>query len=98
MDLYKWAMKLSPAVGSDLALDCFELARDIRELDMRAAPYDLRELGYAPVPIETAEGKAEYVAAQRGFTERGQRLRQRLVGAVDDLTAQVPAVASPAST
>ena len=45
MDLYKWAHKLVPAVPSDLVLDCFELARDIRTLDMRAAPYDLRELG-----------------------------------------------------
>ena len=33
---------------------------------MRASPYDLTELGYQPVPIETAAGKAEYVAAQRG--------------------------------
>ncbi|MGN6752763.1 MAG: 3-methyladenine DNA glycosylase [Intrasporangium sp.] len=97
MDLYKWAMKLSPAIGSDLTLDAFELARDIRELDMRAAPYDLRELGYEPVPIETPEGKAEYVAAQRGFSERGQRLRRRLLGTLDGLLAQVPAVGSSAS-
>ena len=41
MDLYKWAHKLVPAVSSDLVLDCFELARDIRTLDMRASPYDL---------------------------------------------------------
>ena len=27
----------------------------VRELDMRASPYDLRELGYEPVPIETPE-------------------------------------------
>jgi hypothetical protein len=97
MDLYKWAMKLSPAVGSDLILDAFVLARDVRELDMRAAPYDLRELGYEPVPIETPEGKAEYVAAQRGFSERGQRLRGRLLDTLDGLLAQVPAVGSSAS-
>ena len=42
MDLYKWATKLSPFVGSDLVADCFALARDARLLDMRAAPYDLR--------------------------------------------------------
>ena len=48
MDLYKWAYKLSPGVPSDLTLDCFELAREVRELDMRAAPYDLRELGVRP--------------------------------------------------
>lgn len=83
MDLYKWAMKLSPAIGSDLAVDAFELARDIRELDMRAAPYDLRELGYEPVLIETAEGKAEYVEEQRRFSERGQALRARLLAELD---------------
>ncbi|MDN5794717.1 MAG: 3-methyladenine DNA glycosylase [Intrasporangium sp.] len=97
MDLYKWAMKLTPAVGSELTIDCFELARDIRELDMRAAPYDLRELGYAPIPIETPEGKAEYVSAQRGFSGRGQRLRQRLLASVDALLAQVSSVASSSS-
>ncbi len=44
---------------------------------MRAAPYDLRELGYEPVRIETPEGKAEYAAAQRAFSVRGQQLRER---------------------
>jgi len=83
MDLYKWAHKLVPAVSSDIVLDCFELARDIRALDMRAAPYDLRELGYEPVRIETAEGNAEYAAEQRGFSVRGQVLRERLITACD---------------
>jgi hypothetical protein len=83
MDLYKWAHKLVPAVSSDLVMDCFELARDIRALDMRAAPYDLRELGYEPIRIETAAGKAAYVAEQRAFAERGQVLRKRLVSACD---------------
>lgn len=83
MDLYKWAHKLVPAVSSDLVMDCFELARDIRSLDMRAAPYDLRELGYEPVRIETPEGKAQYAAEQRAFSVRGQRLRERLVEAID---------------
>lgn len=83
MDLYKWAHKLLPAMPSDLVMDCFELARDIRGLDMRAAPYDLRELGYEPVRIETSEGKAQYAAEQRAFAARGQALRERLVAAID---------------
>ena len=91
MDLYKWAHKLVPAVSSELVMDCFELARDIRSLDMRAAPYDLRELGYEPVRIETAEGKAQYAAEQRGFSERGQALRLRLVEAIDRVTSTEPA-------
>ncbi|MCW2844665.1 MAG: hypothetical protein JWN22_2581, partial [Nocardioides sp.] len=79
MDLYKHAFRLTPMVGSDLVADCFELARDIRELDMRAAPYDLRDLGYEPITVETAAGKQEYADAQRDFMERGQPLRRRLI-------------------
>ncbi|GAA5198254.1 3-methyladenine DNA glycosylase [Microbacterium jejuense] len=83
MDLYKWAVKLGPLVPGELLLDAFELARDIRELDMKASPYDLADWGYEPVRIETAEGKASYVRAQRGFAERGQALRSRLLAIVD---------------
>jgi len=85
MDLYKHAFRLTPMVDSDLVADCFELARDIRLLDMRAAPYDLSDLGVEPVPIETAEGKAAYVAAQRAFTERGAPLRARLAAECERL-------------
>jgi hypothetical protein len=85
MDLYKWCFKLTPAVPSELTLEAFRLARDIRELDMRAAPYDLRELGYEPVRVETATGKAEYVEAQRGFTVRGNALRRRLLDVLEPL-------------
>ncbi|WP_309102616.1 3-methyladenine DNA glycosylase [Microbacterium sp.] len=81
MDLYKWAMKLGPLVPGDLVLDSFELARDIRLLDMQAAPYDLAAWGVAPVRIETADGKAEYVRRQRSFAERGAVLRTRLLSA-----------------
>src|SRR4051794_30193103 len=87
MDLYKHAYRLSPMICSDLVADCFALARDIRVLDMRASPYDLSELGYSPVPIETVEGKQEYVAAQRQFAERGAPLRRRLVEECDRLLA-----------
>ena len=90
MDLYKWAHKLVPVVPSDLVMDCFELARDIRSLDMRAAPYDLRELGYEPVCIETAEGKAQYAAEQRSFSGRGQALRARLIDACDRVLLGLP--------
>jgi hypothetical protein len=79
MDLYKHAFRLTPMVPSDLVADCFDLAHDIRALDMRASPYDLSELGYEPVRVETPEGKQEYVAAQRAFAERGRPLRRRLI-------------------
>jgi len=87
MDVYKWATKLGPAVPGDLLLDCFALARDIRTLDMRASPYDVTTYGLDPVAIETSDGKAEYVAQQRGFAERGNALRGRLVEVCEALTA-----------
>ena len=81
MDLYRWAMKLGPLIPGELLLDTFELARDIRLLDMQAAPYELSAWGVEPVRIETPEGKAEYVRRQRGFAERGAVLRQRMLDA-----------------
>ena len=88
MDCYKWAYQMVPVVPSELVMDCLDLARDIRALDMRASPYDLSALGYAPVPIETREGKAAYVEAQRRFTERSQELRGRLLAATDGLATR----------
>jgi hypothetical protein len=87
MDLYKHAFRLTPMISSDLVADCFELARDIRELDMRAAPYDLSGLGFTPVLIETAAGKAEYAEAQRAFASRGAPLRARLIEECERLLA-----------
>jgi len=80
MDVYKWAVKLGPLVPGELLLDAFELARDIRYLDMRASPYDMQRWAGDPVRIETPEGKAEYVRRQRGFSERANALRHRLLG------------------
>lgn len=90
MDIYKWAYRLLPVVPSDLVVDAFELAKAIREVDMRASPYDLADLGYPPIPIETTAGKAEYVAYQRTFRARADTLRSRLVVVLDRVAA-VPA-------
>ncbi len=79
MDLYKHAYRLWPLVGSDLIADSFELAWQVREVDMRASPYDLRKLGYSPIRIETTEGKREYADAQRDFADRARPLRERLI-------------------
>lgn len=83
MDLYKWAGKLLPLTPPELLLDCFELARDVRELDMRASAYDLADWGYEAVRVETAEGRSQYARMQRGFAERGAVLRRRLLDAVE---------------
>jgi hypothetical protein len=87
MDLYKWAYKLGTAVPGELLMDCFELAWRVRELDMKASPYDLTDWGYEPVRIETPSGKAEYVEAQRAFAAQAGVLRDRLTRAIAPLVA-----------
>jgi hypothetical protein len=85
MDLYRWAFKLAPFAPAELIADCFELARDIREIDMRASPYDLRALGFDPIAIETPGGRANYEHHQRTFATRGEPLRARLVALCERL-------------
>ncbi len=78
MDLYKWCYKLQPWVAGELLADSFLLAVELRELDMAASPYDVRGLGYEPVPVETEEGRVEYQRRQRLLAERAAGLRDRL--------------------
>ena len=88
MDLYKWAFKLAPFTTSELVADCFELARNVRALDMRASPYDLTALGYLPVRVETPEGRAEYEALQREFAICAAPLRERLIDVCEQIIAK----------
>jgi hypothetical protein len=88
MDLYRWAYTAMPWIGSDLLLNCFELAAELRVLDMQASPYDLRDLGFEPVCVETAEGRSEYQRRQRDLSERAEILRAELIDAVGDLLAE----------
>jgi hypothetical protein len=83
MDLYKWAYKLSPWIGSELIADTFSFATKARELDMRAGPYDLRTLGFEPVPIETADGRRDYEIQQRELSSQARPLRRRLLDGID---------------
>jgi len=106
MDLYKHAFRLWPLVGSDLVADCFELAWDVRVVDMRAAPYDLTGTtldptgeAWTPIEIETTAGKQEYAAHQRRFADRAAPLRGRLVEICEELVRIQPTDrASPAAT
>ena len=82
MDLYKGAFQLAPWVPAELVADCFELARRVRVLDMRASPYDVRGLGLTPVAVETPGGRAEYVRQQRALTDEAAPLRERLLQSV----------------
>jgi hypothetical protein len=94
MDLYKHAFRLTPMICSDLVADAFDLAWEIRIIDMRAAPYDFSGLTldpigepWTPIRIETSEGKGEYVALQRQFSERASTIRQRLIAECERLLA-----------
>ncbi len=85
MDLYRLAFRLVPFVESTIVLDAFELALDARQVDMRASPYDVTDLGLDPIPVETPEGKAAYVQEQRRLARLAAPLRERLLGAVTEL-------------
>jgi hypothetical protein len=78
MDIYKWATKLWPWIGSDFIAKAFIIAIEGRELDMRASPYDLQEHGYDPIRIETESGRKEYQTLQQKYAEKTQDLRQEL--------------------
>ncbi|MEP2777434.1 MAG: 3-methyladenine DNA glycosylase [Luteolibacter sp.] len=80
MDLYKWAAKSMPWIGSELLLDTFRLANELRDLDMRASPYDLSQWNVVPVKIETAEGRKQYEDEQRRLADKARHLRERLIG------------------
>ncbi len=83
MDLYKHCMWFQPMIPGGLVLDCFELAREARTLDMQASPYDLVKYGYEPIKIEEGAGRATYVVRQRYLSQRAQNLRQRLITALE---------------
>ena len=88
MDVYKWCYKLTPFISSELTREAFSLAREIRQLDMEAAPYDLTEWGLTPVRIETADGRAEYARRQKEFADRASELRTRVIDALDGVLAK----------
>jgi len=98
-DLYKIAFRLSPLVCSDLVADCFELAWDIRIMDMRAAPYDLTGIAldptgepWTPIEVETTDGKREYARLQQEFAERAAPLRVALIAESERLLARTRSV------
>lgn len=82
MDLYRWAYTSMPWIGSDLLWGCFELAMELRVLDMQAGPYDLRAFGFEPVRVETVEGRDAYQRRQRETSVRASALRARLIDVV----------------
>ncbi|WP_286689280.1 MULTISPECIES: 3-methyladenine DNA glycosylase [unclassified Aeromicrobium] len=94
MDLYRIAFRLLPFVESTVVLDAFELALEIRTVDMQASPYDVGSYGLDPIPVEVADGRAEYVRRQRDLAARAEPLRRALLAHVDRLLAH-PAAHAP---
>ncbi|MDO5698324.1 MAG: 3-methyladenine DNA glycosylase [Dermatophilus congolensis] len=89
MDLYRFSAELLPATPSSLVMDCFEHAMRSRYLDMQASPYDLAYLDLAPIRIETPQGRAEYVAAQKTLADSAAELRARLLAACTAMLDEV---------
>ena len=79
MDLFKWCYKMHPWISSELMVDCFFLAIEARELDMRASPYDLSAYGYTPIPIETPQGRMLYQSEQKKLGMQGRELASRIL-------------------
>jgi hypothetical protein len=82
MDLYKYAQRFAPIVGSGIVRSAFTLAKDIRTVDMQTAPYDLADLGVVPIPVETQAGRDKFAELQLGFAQRAQTLRTELITAL----------------
>lgn len=82
MDLFKWAAKSMPWIGSELLLNTFRLANRLRDLDMRASPYDLSQWDIIPVKIETSEGRKQYENEQRLLAGEARILRTQLIEAI----------------
>src|SRR5262249_41378179 len=80
MDLYKFAFTVSPYCPGELVADALSLAREAREIDMRASPYALSQFGFTPIRIETRAGREEYVDRQKRLRTSAEPVRERLLG------------------
>jgi hypothetical protein len=87
MDLYKWAYKSSPWISSDLLRETLFFAIEAREIDMRAAPYDLTPWGYQPIKVETSDGRREYEREQHALYLKALKLREKLINALAEILA-----------
>ena len=85
MDLYAAALSLEAGGPGELVADALDAAVEAREVDMRSSPYDLGAWGLEPIGVETASGRAEYAAFQRGWIVRTNALRRRILSALEAL-------------
>lgn len=98
MDVYSWVASMEAGAPGELLVDALLAAFDAREVDMRSSPYDLSAWGLDPIPVETAEGRAAFVAFQKDWIQRTHVLRRRFLDAADRLhTPVAPYTGSGAS-
>mmetsp|Transcript_6396 Transcript_6396/g.19398 ORF Transcript_6396/g.19398 Transcript_6396/m.19398 type:complete len:190 (-) Transcript_6396:92-661(-) len=99
MDLFKYAVRLSPAIPSHLLADALAVAIEARVLDMRASPYDLtavfsrdNDFGIdpSPVTVETHSGRKVYAELQLELAGKAAPIRQELIRAYDHFLDDSP--------
>lgn len=78
MDLLKMVLKLSPFCDPILLQRVLQVALEARRLDVAASPYDASAYGIGVVPIDTAEGRAEYRQQQLDLLKRVEPVRRDL--------------------
>ena len=91
MDLLRACIQLGPLVPGELMLACFDLALKARRVDMAASPYDCSSIGLKPITIETAQGKAQYIAVQQQISREARPLRDQLLALLAPLAAAAAA-------
>lgn len=79
MDLLKMALRLQPFLDSQVLQRVLHVALQARRLDVAASPYDASSYGIGVIPIETAQGRAEYRAQQSILMEQVTPVREELL-------------------
>jgi hypothetical protein len=81
MDLLKMTLKLQPFCDAALLRRVLRIALEARTLDVAASPYDASAYGVGVIPVETAEGRAEYKRKQVELMHRAEPVRRELLEA-----------------
>lgn len=89
MDIYRWAIKRYRWIPAIILAESFFLAYRIREVDMRASPYDVSSAGLEPIRVETPEGREQYQKYQRAFFYEARMLRDSLIDAYNEILVHV---------
>ncbi|MFC5281121.1 3-methyladenine DNA glycosylase [Arcanobacterium canis] len=93
MDLLRVCLQFAPLFPSEWAIEAYDVALAARRIDQAASPYDSRSIGVEPIPVETAQGRAQYVAAQREAYTKGSALRKKIA----DVLTNAVALSAPRS-